>query len=115
MKPTRLLPIDTFKYDLHAANIAKIIAHSRDIADADPKVSYYMALVGVTYAACIDRDNGEPERPQRVEPERTQCVEPLWSDSQRQMTPAERMAAGLNPVSIDMVLSGPYQKPECVQ
>ena len=51
MTPTRILPPlnRSADYVEHCANIAHIIAHADNIAEADLRVGYYMKLVGVNY------------------------------------------------------------------
>jgi hypothetical protein len=82
MTPSRKLPLNESNYLAHAANIAKIIAHAANISDADIKVSYYMALAGVTY----------------MEPDKAVAAKPA-------PTHAEKAAASINPVALDTLLS----------
>ncbi len=80
MTPSRTLPLNESNYKVHADNIARIIASATNISDADIKVGYYMALVGVTY----------------MEPTKAVAAAP---------THAEKAAAAINPVALDVLLS----------
>jgi len=83
MTPSRTLPLNESNYKLHADNIAHIIAGAANISDADIKVGYYMALVGVTY----------------MEPTKAVAAKPA-------PTHAEKAAAAINPVALDALLLG---------
>ncbi len=109
MKPTRVLPpLGSLNHDdrrTHCNNIARIISEAESIADADCRIGYYLAVVGVTYCEPADKTFTTAEylrnrRGPQPDPVTGICPGPEFWDGQD-------VPAKLAPAAVDAVLSQP--------